>query len=156
MPHTQNLISKLHDQFALKQLGHLDYFFGIEVSHLSYGSLFLSQTKYLRDLLARTNMNEAKGLPTPMGSNLRLTKDGSDYLQDPTYYMSVVGALQYVTITRPEISFAVNKACKLLAQPLESHWIAVKRILRYLRGTLHHGFHLLPSAPDKPIARAVF
>ncbi|MCI31608.1 retrovirus-related pol polyprotein from transposon TNT 1-94, partial [Trifolium medium] len=53
-------------------------------------------------------------------------------------YRSVVGALQYATITRPENSFSVNKACQFLSQPLESHWTAVKRILRYLRGTLHH------------------
>jgi histone deacetylase 1/2 len=104
-PHIKDLISNLNAQFSLKQLGQLDYFLGIEVSHLSNGSLFLSQTKYIRDLLTKTNMHEAKRLPTPMVGNLKLSKTGSDYLQDPTMYRSVVGALHYATITRPEISF---------------------------------------------------
>jgi histone deacetylase 1/2 len=104
-PHIKDLISNLNAQFSLKQLGQLDYFLGIEVSHLSNGSLFLSQTQCIRDLLTKTNMHEAKRLPTPMVGNLKLSKTGSDYLQDPTMYRSVVGALHYATITRPEISF---------------------------------------------------
>jgi histone deacetylase 1/2 len=56
-----------------------------------------------------------------------------------------VGALQYVTLTRPEIAFCVNKVCQFLASPLLSHWQAVKRILRYLLGTSHHGLLIQPS-----------
>jgi histone deacetylase 1/2 len=156
LPPIKDLISNLNAQFSLKQLGNLDYFLGIEVSHLSNGSLFLSQTKYIRDLLTKTNMHEAKSMPTPMVGNLKLSKAGSDYLQDPTMYRSVVGALQYATITRPEISFSVNKACQFLSQPLESHWTAVKRILRYLRGTLHYGLQLHPAPVPKPLSLIAF
>jgi len=61
---------------------------------------------------------------------------------------SVVGALQYATITRPGISFSINKVCQIMKEPLEHHWVAVKRILRYLKGTLSCGLHLKPaSAP---------
>ncbi|KAI5415496.1 hypothetical protein KIW84_040790 [Lathyrus oleraceus] len=102
---------------------------GIEVSKVSNGSLFLSPTKYIRDLLAKTNISEAKSLLTPMVSNLKLTRQSSDYLQDPSYYRSVVVALQYATITRTEISFSVNKACQFLAHPLQTHWVAINRIL---------------------------
>ncbi|PNX62157.1 putative copia-type protein, partial [Trifolium pratense] len=101
-------------------------------------------------------MAEAKGLPTPMVSNLKLSKHGSDYLADATFYRSVVGALQYATITRPEISYAVNKACQFLSQPLQSHWTAVKRILRYLRGTLHHGLLLQPATVHRPFTITAF
>jgi histone deacetylase 1/2 len=155
-PHIKDLISNLNAQFSLKQLGQLDYFLGIEVSHLSNGSLFLSQTQCIRDLLTKTNMHEAKRLPTPMVGNLKLSKTGSDYLQDPTMYRSVVGALQYATITRPEISFSVNKACQFLSQQLESHRTAVKRILRYLRGTLHYGLQLHPASVNKPLSLLAF
>ena len=55
---------------------------------------------------------------------------------------SIVGALQYVTITRPELAYSVNKVCQYMQTPSESHWKVVKRILRYLKGTLHHGLHL--------------
>lgn len=149
--HIQQLIQKLNSQFALKQLGDLEYFLGIEVSHQPDGSLFMSQAKYIRDLLTKAKLSEAKSVPTPMISSLKLSKHGTDYLADPTFYRSIVGALQYATITRPEISFAVNKVCQFLAQPLESHWTAVKRILRYLKGSLSHGLLLQPASTHLPI-----
>lgn len=68
----------------------------------------------------------AKRMPTPMGANLELSKLGSDYLSDPTYYRSIVGALQYA-MTRASISFSVNKTCQFLSQPLESYWESVLR-----------------------------
>ena len=81
-----------------------------------------------------------------MTSGLRLTSYGSDPVADVTLYRSVVGALQYATVTRPEISFSVNKVCQFMHNPLESHWKAVKRILRYLAGTLDYGLHLRRSS----------
>ncbi|XP_057423759.1 uncharacterized mitochondrial protein AtMg00810-like [Lotus japonicus] len=70
--------------------------------------------------------------------------------------MSIVGALQYATLTRPEISFAVNKVCQFLSQPLEDHWKAVKRILRYLKATIHHGLHLKPCSLTSPVPLLAF
>ena len=84
-------------------------------------------------------MAEAQPISSPMVSGCKLTKTGADIFSDPTLYRSVVGALQYSTITRPELSFAVNKVCQFMANPLETHWIAIKRILPYLKGSLHHG-----------------
>jgi len=141
----QSIISKLHVVFALKQLGDLEYFLGIEVKHLPNGSLFLCQTKYIRDLLVKAGMTEAKGISTPLQGGLKLSKYGSDYFDDPALYRSIVGALQYITITRPEIGFSVNKVCQFMSQPLSDHWKAVKRILRYLKGTLSYGLHLQPA-----------
>lgn len=80
-----------------------------------------------------------------MVSNCRLSKYGTDSISDPHLYRSVVGALQYVTLTRPEIAFSVNKVCQFLSHPLETHWKAVKRILRYLKGTLDYGLELKPA-----------
>ena len=152
----QQLTTKLNTEFSLKQLGTLDYFLGVQVKHLQDGSLFLSQSKYFGDLLERANMGEAKGIATPMTSGLKLSKHGSNYFQDPTLYRSIVGALQYATLTRPEISFAVNKVCQFLSQPLEEHWKAAKRILRYLMGTLHHGLLLRPCISSSPVSLLAF
>ncbi|KAI5445889.1 hypothetical protein KIW84_013930 [Lathyrus oleraceus] len=101
-------------------------------------------------------MSEAKSLPTPMVSNLKLKKIGSDYLEDHSYYRFLMGALWYATITRHKISYSVKKACRFLSAPLEIHWIVVKRILRYLRGPLHHGLLLTPINPHKPLHITVF
>ena len=129
----------------MTDLGSLNYFLGIQITHTSTG-LHLSQTKYLQDLLCRTQMQGAKSSSTPMTNGLKLSKFGSDSVLDPTLYRSVVGALQYATITRPEIAYSVNKVSQFMQAPLESHWIAVKRILRYLSGTLDYGLNLLKSS----------
>lgn len=147
----QHLISQLHSNFALKQLGELDYFLGIEVKHIKDGSLLLTQSKYIRDLLERSNMSGAKGISSPMVGGCKLSKHGSDYFTDAKLYRSIVGALQYATITRPEISYAVNKVCQFMSQPLETHWTAVKRILHYLKATVSHGLHLQPASSSFPL-----
>lgn len=140
------LIKHLNDVFCLKQLGKLDYFLRIEVTHLPNGSLLLSQSKYITDLLAKVNMTSANGMPTPMVSSNKLSKIGSNEVDDPTQFRSVVGALQYATLTRLEIYFSLNKVCQFLSNPLEEHWKAVKRILRYLSGTKHHGLLIQPAS----------
>jgi histone deacetylase 1/2 len=152
----QQLIQKLHSEFALKDLGKLDYFLGIEVHHSNSGSLLLTQTKYIRDLLTKANMATANSIASPMASSTKLTKFGSNHVSDPTFFRSIVGGLQYVTVTRPEISYSVNKVCQFLSSPLEDHWKAVKRILRYLQGTLHHGLLIQPAPLNTPLTLTGF
>lgn len=145
-----HLTSQLNSKFSLKQLGLLDYFLGIEVKTLRDRSLLLTQRKYIRDLLQKTSMSEAQPISSPIASSCKLTKTGSDLFSDPTLYRSVEGALQYLTITRPEISYSVKRVCQFMANPLDPPWTAVKRILRYLKGTMLHGLHLRPAALGKP------
>jgi Reverse transcriptase (RNA-dependent DNA polymerase) len=121
-------ISHLQQCFALKDLGSLSYFLGIEVNSSSQ-SLHLSQGKYVYDLLQRNNMLQANPFPTPMASSNSLSLHDDDPYSDPKRYRSVVGALQYATITRPDISFAVNKISQFKHAPTTTHWTAVKRIL---------------------------
>jgi len=131
----QDFIRRLSSIFALKDLGPLHYFLGVEVTWLNDNTLHLSHYKYIQDLIRRTHMLESKPQPTLMVSSSRLTADDSISVADPTLYRSVVGALQYVTLTRPELSFSVNKVCQYMHNPQLTHWKALKRILRYLAGT---------------------
>jgi len=134
----------------------LEYFLGIEVKHLPNNSLLLTQSKYIKDLLVKTHMLDCNSINTPMVSSCKLSKTGSDTFSDPSLYKSVVGSLQYATITRPEIAYSVNKVCQLMSNPLESHWVVVKRILRYLKGTLNFGLQLHPAPTHKPLSLYVF
>ena len=86
-------------------------------------------------------MHSAKPVPTPMSVALKLHVASGPTFFDPTLYRSTIGALQYLTYTRLEIAFAVNKLSQCLQQPTELHWTACKRVLRYLNGTIHRGLH---------------
>nr|KYP41684.1 hypothetical protein KK1_036934 [Cajanus cajan] len=88
----------------LVYLGALDYFLGIEAKTQSDGSLILTQSKYIRDLLKCTDMEGAKSISSPMVSGCKLSKIGSEQFLDASLYRSIIGALQYATIPRPEIS----------------------------------------------------
>jgi histone deacetylase 1/2 len=137
------LIQNLRSEFAVKDLGPLHYFLGIEVSPLSTG-LVLTQKKYALDLLRRAGMLECHSVLTPMTSTESLNATDGELLssEDATKYRSIVGGLQYLLHTRPDLSFAVNKVCQYLHTPRSSHWSAVKRILRYVHSTVSHGLHL--------------
>lgn len=112
----ESLVQKLNSLSALKDLGEVDYFLGIQVKSTENG-IHLSQKKYVTDLLCKTKMQYAKCVSAPMTTGQKLTSYGSDPVEDVQLYRSVVGALQYVTITRPEISFSVNKVCQFMQSP---------------------------------------
>ncbi|KAI3719151.1 hypothetical protein L6452_20045 [Arctium lappa] len=130
-------ITKLNQEFAIKDLGQLNYFLGLEITYTANG-LFLNQSKYAKDILARAQMLDAKPAPTPLAVNTSFTTSGEPF-PDPSHYRSIVGALQYLTITRPDLSYAVNQVSQFLHAPTVSHYQEVKRILRYLKGTLAFG-----------------
>ncbi|CAN6705605.1 unnamed protein product [Malus baccata var. baccata] len=134
----QQVITALHTEFDIKDLGDLHYFLGIQISRTATG-LFLSQSKYVLDLLTKTEMIDAKPCDTPCLPYTRLLKDDGDPYTNPTLYRSVVGALQYLTFTRPDIAFSVHQVAQFMQSPMVAHFTAVKRILRYLKGTISHG-----------------
>ncbi|XP_026417101.1 uncharacterized protein LOC113312572 [Papaver somniferum] len=139
-----NLISDLGSEFAVKDMGNLSYFLGIEVLHQGQ-SLVLSQRKYVSDLLRCTKLDGIKPVSTPLAANVKIQKLGSEKFTDPTLYRSVVGALQYLHITRPDISVAVNKACQYMHEPYIEHWELVKIILRYLKHSIDYGLFFTPG-----------
>ena len=119
---TAALLKDLNAKFALKDLGDLHYFLGIEVHKIREGVL-LTQEKYTLDLLKRVGMENCKPTNTSMSSSEKLSAFDGDPLgaSDATNYRSIVGALQYLTLTRPDISFAVNKVCQFLSRPTTVH-----------------------------------
>jgi histone deacetylase 1/2 len=109
---TDALLADLQAEFALKDLGDLHYFLGIEVKKVPDG-LHLSQERYAADVLSRSGIDKSKSVDTPLSPLEKLSLLDGDPLceADATKYRSVVGALQYLTLTRPDICFAVNKVC---------------------------------------------
>lgn len=103
------------------------------------------QSKYIRDLLAHSNTSNAKGVSPSMSIGCKLNRHGATPLSEPHKYHSMVGALQYVTLTRPYIAFSVNKAYQFMASPLKTLWSAFKHVSHYLNDIIHHGFMLSPT-----------
>ena len=132
-----SLKSFLHSQFHTKDLGMLKYFLGIEVMRNKQGIL-LSQWKYVLDLLSKTGKLCAKLCSTPMTPNVKITKEG-DLFKDPKRYRRLVGKLNYLTVTRPDIAYSVSVLSQYMSSPTVSHWAAVDHILCYLKEALRRG-----------------
>jgi hypothetical protein len=122
-------------------MGTLHYFLGIEVIPTPFG-LLLSQHQYVRALLATTSMSGAKNVSTPLSSTQSLQLDDGTAAVDSSHFRRIIGSLQYLTLTRPDISFAVNKLSQFMHRPTITHWTAAKRLIRYLKHTICHGLQL--------------
>jgi hypothetical protein len=116
-----DLLLSLKRDFAVKDLGSLNFFLGIEVLPNAAGVL-LSQQRYILDLLKRTKMTDAKPVSTPMASSTTLSAFDGEPFSDQTLFRSTVGALQYLALTRPDIAFSVNKLSQFMHKPTTLHW----------------------------------
>lgn len=108
-------MKELKKDFALKDLGELHYFLGMELNKVHDG-IVLMQDKYVSHLLKKVNMASCKPVNTPLSTSEKLSAFEGVPIgpKDATIYRSIVGALQYLTLTRSDISFAVNKVCQFL------------------------------------------
>ncbi|CAN6715372.1 unnamed protein product [Malus baccata var. baccata] len=138
------VIKALTTEFEMKDLGNLHYLLGLQISHTDEG-LFVSQSKYIIELIDKVDLQDCKPCATPCLPYHRLIKNDGKPYHSPEQYHSVVRALQYLTFTRPDIAFSVNQACQFMHNPMESHVIDVKHILRYLKGTSNYGIHFQPG-----------
>ncbi|KAL5540597.1 hypothetical protein UlMin_043546 [Ulmus minor] len=87
-------------------------------------------------------MYNVKPCPTPMTTTHTLSAKTGTPMKNPSLYWSAIGALQYLTHTRPDIAFVVNKLSQFLQEPTDTHWQSLKRVFRYLKGTIYHGLHI--------------
>ena len=136
--HIEEVKHLLNQRFKMKDLGKLRYFLGIEVDSSSE-KMTLTQHKYTIDVLNKSGMKDCKPLSTPSVLHQRLSSQDGDPFDNPTQYRSIVGMLQYLTFTRPDIVYSVNQVSQFMHAPCEGHMEAVKRILRYLKGTVGDG-----------------
>ena len=126
-----SLKSFLHGQFHTKNLGMLKYFLGVEVMRSKHG-IFLSQMKYVLDLLSETRKLGTKPCSSLMAQSLHLTREG-ELFEDPERYRRLVGKLNYLTVTRPNIAHSINVVSQYMSSPTVDHWAIVKQILYYLK-----------------------
>ena len=133
-----SLISRLQLEFPLKDLGPLSFFLGIQATRTEH-DLHLCQVKYIADLLTRVHIIGAKAAKSPCSSSSKLSRYDGESLLDPTEYHHLFVFLQCCTVTRPEISFAVNQLCQHLHSPTSTHWTYAKRVLQYLKGIVDYG-----------------
>ncbi|GKV40995.1 hypothetical protein SLEP1_g48578 [Rubroshorea leprosula] len=139
-----SLIQTMEHRFSLKEPSDLSYFLGIEAVSVNDG-LFLSQHRYIQDLLQKSGMTEAKPMATPLASTSNLLLHTGITLPNGSDYRKLVGSLQYLSLTRLDISFAVSRLSQFMHKPTDVHWQALKRVLHYLRGTASHGILLRPQ-----------
>lgn len=131
----EEVIDRLNEAFALKDLGNLNYFLEIQVIR-SHNSILLSQAKYFQDLLVKSKMRVCKGIESLFNITEKLKKSEGTRLDNPSFYRSCIGSLQYIVLTRPELAYFVNKLSQYMNDPRQSHWIICKRVLRYLKNTI--------------------
>ena len=150
VPQLMDVKKSLNKRFEMKDLGRVQICLGLEFDWQRNGSCVLNQSKYIERILERFNMVDCKPVDCPIASGQKLTKamcpsQGEEPEMKDVPYRSAVGSLIYlVTGTRPDIAVATGEVAKFCENPGRQHWAAVKRILRYLRGTMDVGLLFNP------------
>jgi len=132
------LKTKLDTLFKLKDLGNLQYFLGIEVSHSEQG-IYLSQRKYIMDILSANGLLGSKPSSVPLQKGIDWRIENSRLLEDPFIYRRLIGQLMYLNMTRPDISFAAKTLSQFMDKPRQTHLQAVFKLLRYLKSNPGQG-----------------
>jgi histone deacetylase 1/2 len=136
----RQIVGQLRSSFATKDMGPLKYFLGIEVARTAQG-FFLPQ---------RAGMDNCKPVSTPADTKSKASSNDGTPIRDASWYRGMAGALQYLTLTRPDIAYAVQQVCLHMHAPRDTHSAMIKRVLRYLKGTAAHGLHLYRAATPSP------
>jgi hypothetical protein len=140
------ITASLRSEFTMTDMGSLHYFLGIAVTRDS-SSMHLSLAKYVAEILDNTDMTACKSATTPVDMSPKLSASAGPPMADLTEYRSLVGALQYLTFMRPDIAYAIQQVCLHMHDLREQHLVAIKHILRYVKGMLYHGLQLHSSSP---------
>lgn len=143
--YTRDEVSMMRDfkksmekKFDMTDLGKMRYFLGIEVLQTSH-EIHISQAKYALEVLKRFGMENCNAVCNPMVLGSKLDMDDGGECVDETFYKQIIGSLMYITITRPDLQFAVSLLSRFMAKPTQLHLQAAKRVLRYLSGTMYFG-----------------
>ncbi|KAK4410398.1 Retrovirus-related Pol polyprotein from transposon RE2 [Sesamum angolense] len=128
----------LDDLFTIKDLGHAKYFLGLELARSSHGT-YVTQHKYLQDIVHDCHLQDAKAAATPLPPGLKLDTDSGALLESPDRYRRLIGRLLYLGFSRPDISFAVQQLSQYIQHPRQPHWDAALYLVRYLKGSSRLG-----------------
>ncbi|GKA98506.1 retrovirus-related pol polyprotein from transposon TNT 1-94 [Tanacetum coccineum] len=128
----------MHDEFKMSMMGELNFFLRLQIKQMEDG-IFFNQSKYIKGMLKKFGLEDSKPMKTPMSSDTKLTKDEECESVDSTKYRGMIGSLLYLTASRPDIMFSVCLCARFQEAPKTSHLEAVKRIFRYIKGTMHLG-----------------
>eukprot|EP00253_Pinus_taeda_P023320 PITA_23320 len=131
----ENFKTVMKEEFEMTDMGLLKYFLGMEVEQ-NENEIFISQAKYVNEVLERFNMQDSKAAITPKVMGLKLNKEDSNKDFDPSLYKSIVGSLMYFTATRLYIMHAVSLVSRFMERTKEAHWQAAKIFLRYVKGVI--------------------
>lgn len=135
MAHIQAVKDHLHTTFSIKDLVILHYFLEIEIAYLSDG-IVMSQSKFTKELLQDCQFDVSKKDVTPLPLNLKHSASAGDLLPDPDFYRSFIGKLNFLTNTRPDLSYTVQLLSRFMQAPHTSHYEALQHTLRYLNHTV--------------------
>ncbi|GJZ86957.1 retrovirus-related pol polyprotein from transposon TNT 1-94 [Tanacetum coccineum] len=128
----------MHDEFEMSMMGELNFFLGLQIKQLDDG-IFFNQSKYIKEMLKKFGLEDSKPIKTPISTETKLTRDEEGESVDNTKYRGMIGSLLYLTASRPDIMFSVCLCARFQEDPKTSHLEAVKRIFRYIKGTMHLG-----------------
>ncbi|PKU75882.1 Retrovirus-related Pol polyprotein from transposon TNT 1-94 [Dendrobium catenatum] len=138
----QSLLENLHNKFQMRNLGSLANFLGIQAVVISDGFL-LHQQVYATSILEKAGMTNAKPVSTPASCKTVLTSTSNNEFSNPQLFRNLIGSLQYLTLTRPDIQYTVQQLSQHMHKPLNLHFEALKRLLRFIKGTTNFGISLL-------------
>ncbi|GJQ95686.1 retrovirus-related pol polyprotein from transposon TNT 1-94 [Tanacetum coccineum] len=134
-----NIFSKeMSSKFQMSMMGQMSFFLGLQVSQ-SPGGIFINQAKYALETLKKYGMDLSDPVDTPMVDRLKLDEDLMGIPVDQTRFRGMVGSLMYLTASRPDLVFAVCMCARYQAKPTKKHFEAIKRVFRYLKGTINMG-----------------
>ncbi|XP_028548586.1 uncharacterized protein LOC114579063 [Dendrobium catenatum] len=139
-----NILSKLHAQFNMQNLGTVHHFLGIKIQQFK-DKFFLSQASYATSILTSANLTHCNPLANPSCTKLPPEVAEDTILSEPSTYRRITGSLQYLTLTRPDITYAVNVLSQHMHDPSSQHVYLLKRLLRYIRGTVDFRLPILKN-----------
>jgi hypothetical protein len=128
----------MESKFEMSMIGELAFFLGLQITQ-RYEGMFISQEKYLSEMLKRFQMEDLKPVGTPMVTGCKLSKDDNSPDVDQSSYRSMIGSLLYITASCPDIMHVVGMVGRYQFSPKQSHLLVVKRIFRYLKETMNYG-----------------
>jgi len=139
-------VAAIQGEFEMSMMGELSFFLVLQVKQLKDG-IFLSQTKYYKEILKKFEMENCKEASTPMFTSYYMDADLAGTIVDQTKFRGLIGSLLYLTASRPNIMFSVCLCVRFQSNPKESHFKASKRILKYLKGATTIGLWYPSHSP---------